>query len=342
VLSVTLTNTTLTGSEARSDGPPPRVAVEARGLSKTYPTGTVALRDLTLSVAEGEVFGLLGPNGAGKSTSIGILTTLVTPTAGAASVGGIDVRHDPLAVRRRIGVVFQDSVLDNEFTVAENLRLHARLWGLSADDGAHRTRSLLDQLGLADRTDDGVRTLSGGLRRRVEIARGLLAHPRVLFLDEPTVGLDPTVRAEIWRLIAELRNREGVTVVLTTHYLEEAESVCDRVGILHEGRLVALDRPRSLIDTLGGFVVELRTAGDPRGLVEALDREHLGSRPPLVSAGLVSVTSRRPREELATTVARLQAAHPSLDAATVRATTLSDVYHQLTGAPFTDDQKPAR
>jgi ABC-2 type transport system ATP-binding protein len=304
-------------------------AVDVRGLSKTYPNGTVALRDLTLSVSEGEVFGLLGPNGAGKTTSIGILTTLVRPTAGTAHVGGVDVQRDPLGARSRMGVVFQDSVLDNEFTVGENLWLHARLWGMAPEVARPRIGALLDQLGLADRADHGVRTLSGGLRRRVEIARGMLAAPRVLFLDEPTVGLDPTVRAEIWRLIGTLREASGVTVILTTHYLEEAESVCDRVGILHRGRLVALDTPGTLMGRLGSWVIELRVAGPTTALVASL-RDQRIAEGAAVSGDLVSVTSHLARDELATVVGRLPRDWPAVTAATVRPTTLSDVYHHLT------------
>ena len=306
-------------------------AAEVFGLGKTYPSGTVALRELSLSVGDREIFGLLGPNGAGKSTSIGILTTLVRPTAGSAFVDGIDVRRDPLGVRRRIGVVFQDSVLDNEFSVIENLRLHARLWGMQSDHAEARIASLLGQLGLANRAEDGVRTLSGGLRRRVEIARGVLANPRVLFLDEPTVGLDPAVRAEIWRLVRDLRDHEGVTVILTTHYLEEAESVCDRVGILHRGTLAALDRPGALIDQLGAFVLELRTVGGVDALLDALVGAHLAKHTPVVAAGVVSLASDRPRDELAAAAAVLQAERPEITAAAVRPTTLSDVYQHLTG-----------
>jgi ABC-2 type transport system ATP-binding protein len=309
---------------------PPAVAVH--GLSKTYPNGTVALRDVDLAVAEREVFGLLGPNGAGKSTAIGILTTLVTPTSGAASVAGIDVGRDPLEARRRMGVVFQKNVLDNEFTVGENLWLHARLWGLPHEVAADRIASLAAELGIADRLAHDVRTLSGGLRRRVEIARGLLAFPQVLVLDEPTVGLDPTVRAEIWRLVRRLRDHEGVTVLLTTHYLEEAESVCDRVGILHDGTLLAVDRPDALIDRLGRWVVELRVNGGVDAVLADLMAAGVGGTTPFASAGLVTVTSDRPREQLTETVGALQAARTEIGAATVRPTTLSDVYHQLTAA----------
>ena len=315
-------------------------AVDALGLSKTYPNGTIALHDLTLSVAEGEVFGLLGPNGAGKTTTIGILTTLVRPTAGAAYVGGVDVERDPLAARARIGVVFQDSVLDNEFTVAENLWLHARLWGMAPGPASERIDSLLAQLGLADRRDHGVRTLSGGLRRRVEIARGLLAHPRVLFLDEPTVGLDPTVRAEIWRLVSNLGESERVAVVLTTHYLEEAESVCQRVGILHRGQLVALDRPQALIEDLGPWVVELRMAEEAASIVAILNRDHVAARPPLLSPDAVSVTSHLDRADLTTWVGEIARDFHGITAATVRPTTLNDVYQHLThGGPEREESQ---
>ena len=317
------------------------LAVDAVGLSKTYPNGTVALHDLTLSVAEGEVFGLLGPNGAGKTTTIGILTTLVRPTAGAAYVAGVDVDRDPLAARARMGVVFQDSVLDNEFTVAENLWLHARLWGMAPGIASERIDALLAQLGLTDRRDHGVRTLSGGLRRRVEIARGLLAFPRVLFLDEPTVGLDPTVRADIWRLVGDLRASDRVAVVLTTHYLEEAESVCDRVGILHRGQLVAIDRPLRLIEEIGPWVVELRITGDARSIAGRLTREAITTRPALVSNTAVNVTSHLDRADLSNYVGELARAFQGITAATVRPTTLSDVYQHLTDAAANHEEGQA-
>ena len=202
-------------------------------LTKTYPGPVEAVRGLSFRVRAGEIFGLLGPNGAGKTTTVGVLTTLVRPTSGQARVGGHDVRTDPVAVRRSIGVVFQDSVLDNDFSGAQNLRLHARLWRVP--DAERRIASLLAAVGLTERADDVVWTYSGGMRRRLEIARALLADPKVMFLDEPTLGLDPIARRDLWQVVRTLRERHGVTIVLSTHYLEEAQDVCDRVAIVDQG-----------------------------------------------------------------------------------------------------------
>src|SRR5919198_2842068 len=236
---------------------PDPVVVEE--LTKTYPGGVHAVRGISFSVRPGEVFGLLGPNGAGKTTTIGVLTTLVRPTGGRALVGGHDVVADPLAARGSIGVVFQESVLDNEFSGLANLRLHARLWRVPDPDA--RIASLLDAVGLTERASHSVRTYSGGMRRPVENARAPMARPSVLFLDEPTLGLDPIVRQALWQTVRALREREEVTVLLSTHYLEEAETVCERVAIVDRGEIVALDRPASLIAPVGRNVLELRVDG---------------------------------------------------------------------------------
>ena len=244
--------------------------VEVENLHKTYSGGVEAVRGLSFDVDEGEIFGLLGPNGAGKSTTLGVLTTVVEPTHGTALVVGHDVRQAPIEVRRSIGVAFQDSVLDNEFSGRENLRLHARLWRMPRSAATRRIDELLSVMGLADRADDNVRTYSGGMRRRLEIARALLAGPRVIFLDEPTTGLDPAIRDAIWHLIEQLRRAEGVTIVLSTHYLEEAQGVCDRVAIVDRGRIVAQGRPADLVDQLGSELVELRVDTNPGQAVDAL------------------------------------------------------------------------
>jgi len=313
--------------------------VRVRDLRKTYPNGVAALRGVSLAAYEGEIFGLLGPNGAGKTTTVGVLTTLVRPTAGEALVDGRDVVVDPLGVRRRIGVVFQDSVLDNEFSGVDNLRLHARLFGLPRDIADARIDALLRLMDLYQRADDGVRTYSGGMRRRLEIARALLAGPRILFLDEPTVGLDPEVRNEIWRLIADLRQREGVTIVLTTHYLEEAELVCDRVGILHAGVLVALDTPRRLVDALGEQIIDVRVLGDAAPVAIALTQTGVGSHAPLVASGSVTMASNAPSGDLADTLGSLAGAHAQVVGTAVRRATLNDVYLHLTGGAT--DHPPA-
>jgi ABC-2 type transport system ATP-binding protein len=220
------------------------VIIEARGLGKDF--GSVcALASLDLDVAAGEFFGFLGPNGAGKTTTVHILATLLSPTRGGARIGGHDIVRDGLAVRRAIGIVFQETTLDRDLTVEENLRFAARLWDLPARVARARIDHLLSQFDLADRRRFPVRALSGGLRRRLDIARGVLHAPRVLFLDEPTAGLDPRARRALWDFILAFRAESGVTVFLTTHYVEEAEP-CDRVAVLDRGRLAALGTPAEL------------------------------------------------------------------------------------------------
>jgi ABC-2 type transport system ATP-binding protein len=222
----------------------PAVTIEARGLGKDF--GSVcALGSLDLDVKAGEFFGFLGPNGAGKTTTVDLLATLLTPTRGRACVGGHDIVRNGLAVRRAIGIVFQDTTLDRDLTVEENLRFAARLWDLPGRVARPRIDELLRQFDLVDRRRFPVRTLSGGLRRRLDIARGVLHAPRVLFLDEPTAGLDPRARRALWDFVLAFRAASGVTVFLTTHYVEEAEP-CDRVAVLDRGSLVALGTPAEL------------------------------------------------------------------------------------------------
>ena len=210
----------------------------------------VAVDGVTFDVAAGESFGFLGPNGAGKSTTINILCTLLRPTGGSASVAGFDVASRPADVRRHIGLVFQDPTLDEYLTAEENLRFHAELYGVPRETTEDRLRDVLEMVELWERRKGIVATFSGGMRRRLEIARGLLHSPRVLFLDEPTVGLDPQTRAHIWSYIEELRKREEITIFLTTHYMDEAEH-CDRIAIIDHGTIVAIDTPEALKASVG-------------------------------------------------------------------------------------------
>ncbi len=304
--------------------------ISVSGLRKVYTGGLEAVKGISFDVAAGEIFGLLGPNGAGKTTTVGVLTTTVRPSAGAVIVAGHDVARDPLAVRRTTGVVFQDSVLDNDFSGMENLQLHARLWRVPAAEARERIASLLEVMDLTARARDSVRTYSGGMRRRLEIARALLARPRVLFLDEPTVGLDPTVRGSIWNIIRQLRDLEQVTIVLTTHYLEEAEAVCDRVGIVNEGRIIALDTPRALLESLGGEVLELQVDGDPQEAVSALLSLETGE--PQVIGRTVTVPLRNGSQDTGAIIEAVRHAGVSLAAVAVRRSTLNDVFMRLTGA----------
>ena len=243
-------------------------AIVARGLGKDF-GALCALDRLDLEVRDGEFFGLLGPNGAGKTTTVHLLATLLAPSRGSARVAGHDVVQDGLAVRRSIGLVFQDTTLDRDLTVAENLRFAARLWSLPDRASRPRIDALLRQFELLERRDDSVRTLSGGMRRAADIARGILHEPRILFLDEPTAGLDPRARRSLWDRIRGLRAASGLTVLLTTHYVEEAEP-CDRVAVLDHGRLVALGTPAALKQAAGvGSLEEVFLAHTGHPLAEA-------------------------------------------------------------------------
>src|SRR5947207_1951255 len=214
--------------------------IEVEALRKVYPGGVEAVKGSSFTVEPGEVFGLLGPNGAGKSTTVGMLTTTIAPTSGTARLAGRDVAGDPLAARAVSSVVFQEPVVDRSLSGRRNLELHASLWQTSPT----RIDELAASFGLAGLLERPVETYSGGQRRRLEIARALVSEPRVLFLDEPTVGLDPRIRAELLDAIGGLRARAEMTVLLTTHYLDEAERLCDRVAVMHYGRIVALDTPQ--------------------------------------------------------------------------------------------------
>ncbi|MFJ1750507.1 ATP-binding cassette domain-containing protein [Streptomyces sp. NPDC088116] len=255
----------ITGPPVTHHPPQPVYAIRARGLVKSYPgpegSTTHAVRDVDLDVPQGETFAFLGPNGAGKSTTIAMLCALVRPTAGHATVAGADVLAQPHEVRRQIGMLFQHSALDPDLTADQNLHIHARLYGLRRRHARERATEVLDMVGLTDRRRSPVRTLSGGMRRRLEIARGMLHTPRVLFLDEPTTGLDPHARAQVWEHLRTLRDRHGSTLFVTTHYLEEAEN-CDRIAIIDRGRLVAQGTPLALKAAIGDDRVALHTSDD--------------------------------------------------------------------------------
>ncbi|HEV8669689.1 MAG TPA: ATP-binding cassette domain-containing protein [Candidatus Limnocylindria bacterium] len=297
--------------------------VEVRGLQKRY--GQIeAVRGIDLSVTPGEVFGFLGPNGAGKTTTISILCTLVRKTAGEARVAGIDVDKDPSEVRARIGLVFQDPSLDSQLTGRENLELHGQIYGVPSTVRKQRIRELLEVVELADRADSRVITYSGGMKRRLEIARGVLHHPQVLFLDEPTLGLDPQTRKKIWEYLHAMRKREGVTLFMTTHYMDEAE-YCDRIAIIDKGQIAALGTPSELKSKVGGDVITVSVA-DPVAAAAEI-RERFGFVPLRDNGSLrIEVTDGAaflPRlvRELSVPVETVSLRRPSLD----------DVFLKLTG-----------
>ena len=252
-----------------TDGASPP-AISVRDLVKTFDE-VRAVRGVNFEVAMGEVFGFLGPNGAGKTTTINMLCTLARPTSGEASVAGHDVVTERDDVRRNIGLVFQDPTLDGYMTAAQNLQLHAELYGVQSDLVEPRMRQVMEMVGLWDRKDSVVGTFSGGMRRRLEIARGLMHSPRVLFLDEPTIGLDPQTRRSIWSYIRELKEREEITIFMTTHYMDEAEW-CDRIAIMDHGEIVALDSPDGLKAGVGTDRVTIHT-DDNDAAITALERQ---------------------------------------------------------------------
>jgi ABC-2 type transport system ATP-binding protein len=307
-------------------------AIEVRALRKIYPGGVEAVKGIDFAVSAGEVFGLLGPNGAGKSTTIGMLTTTVLPTSGSARLGGYDVVTQPLQARSVSSVVFQEAVVDSRLTGRANLELHARLWGVPQVTGATRIGELVEAFGLAELIDRPVESFSGGQRRRLEIARALVSQPQVLFLDEPTVGLDPRIRHELLDVIAGLRTRHDMTILLTTHYLDEAQRLCDRVAIIHLGEVVALDTPAGMLAGLGTELLELRVDGDGDAALAALAalraRRIASSDSFAVGSTLTVALDGRPAAEA---IAAINESDLPASGFTTRPPTLDDVYLRLTG-----------
>ena len=302
--------------------------IKTNALTKSY--GKIqAVRSIDLNIEKGEIFGLLGPNGAGKTTTIGMLCTIIRPTSGSASIAGYNVIKEPAQVRRKVGIVFQDPTLDTVLTGRENLELHARLYGVLSDVREKRITEMLELVDLKQRSNDVTRTYSGGMRRRLELARGLLHRPAVLFLDEPTLGLDPQTRARIWEYIKKMAQMEQTTVVLTTHYMEEAEQVCDRVGIIDHGRIIALNSPENLKESMGGDMVIIRVKEPPLEKIRAL---------PYVSEvkeneGALEIITKEAHLHLAEILSMIK----DVECVEVRVPTLNDVFIKLTGRDIRED-----
>jgi ABC-2 type transport system ATP-binding protein len=304
-------------------------AIDVEGLEKRF--GDVeAVRGVSFSVPHGEIFGFLGPNGAGKTTTIKMLCTILEPSGGRARLGGFDIAKEPGGVRRSIGVIFQDPALDDRLSAAENLELHAVVYGVPRAERRARIDEALGFVELSDRKDDLVRHFSGGMKRRLEIARGLLHRPRVLFLDEPTTGLDPQTRRRTWEVLRALRDRYGTTLFLTTHYMDEAEH-CDRIAIIDHGRIVALGTPEELKRKVGKDVVTVRTKS-PEPLRRLLEERH-GISPERTDDGL----SFRVEEGEAFIVELVAEARVRLSGIAVHRPTLDDVFLALTGRQIRDE-----
>lgn len=306
-------------------------AVEVHKLVKTFKS-VEAAKGIDLVVHAGETFGFLGPNGAGKSTTIKILCTLADATSGSARVAGFDVATERDAVRRSIGLVFQEPTLDGYLTAEQNLIFHGELYGVDKSTAAPRRKEVMEMVGLWDRKDDLVNTFSGGMRRRLEIARGLLHSPKVLFLDEPTIGLDPQTRASIWQYIGELHKREEITVFVTTHYMDEAEN-CDRIAIIDQGRIVALDTPAALKAGVGKDRVSISTADDKAAIAALKDRFDLEAKmvEGLVTFPVADGAAFVPQlfEKLGIAIKSVAVARPTLD----------DVFLNFTGTSLRDAEQ---
>jgi ABC-2 type transport system ATP-binding protein len=309
-------------------------AVHTENLTRRF-NDLVAVDHIFFDIGQGEIFGLLGPNGAGKTTTLSMLATMLKPTEGKAVVNGIDVEQDEDGVRKSIGIVFQDQSLDEELTAWENMDFHGRLYRIPADTRKQRIGELLNLVELTDRKDDIVKTFSGGMRRRLEIARGLLHHPKVLFLDEPTLGLDPQTRNHLWQYIATLAKEKGITIILTTHYMEEADRLCNRIAIIDHGKIIALDTPANLKDGIGGDVVTIQSP-DPAAIVAALKEPWINRMD--IHDKEVVISLRNAEQHLSGIVTILVGQKIAISSISIHKPTLEDVFLSFTGKTIREQE----
>lgn len=315
-------------------------SIEVRGLSRRF-GDLEAVRQVSFEVEEGEVFGFLGPNGAGKTTTINMLCTLLKISSGSATVNGYDVEKQANQVRQSIGLIFQDQSLDEQLSAWENLAFHARIYDVPRKKFVARADELLAMVDLSERKKDIVKQFSGGMKRRLEIARGLLHHPRVLFLDEPTIGLDPQTRRHIWDYLLKLRERKGVTMFMTTHYMEEAEN-CDRIAIIDHGEIVALDTPKALKSLVGGDIVSVRTSDNALAAQRLAEFGRGESRTGPDGQLIVEIEDGdefipRMMDVLANGSAPVQ-----VQSVNLRSPTLEDVFIKLTGRAIREESADAK
>lgn len=310
------------------------VALHIQNLTRRF-NDLVAVDNISFDIDHGEIFGLLGPNGAGKTTTLSMLSTMLTPTSGSATVNGIDIEQDPDGVRRSIGIVFQDQSLDEELTAWENMDFHGRLYRIPTETRHQRITELLILVELNDRRDDIVKTFSGGMRRRLEIARGLLHHPSVLFLDEPTLGLDPQTRNLLWNYIATLAKEKGITIILTTHYMEEADRLCNRIAIIDHGKIIAIDTPENLKNGLGGDLITIQSP-DPAAAAQALNEPWV-VRVETHNDGVV-VSLKNADQHVSTIVTLLNQRQVPITSIAIHKPTLEDVFLSFTGKTIREQE----
>jgi ABC-2 type transport system ATP-binding protein len=311
------------------------VAIEASGLVKRYSDDVVAANEVDLSVSANTIYALLGPNGAGKTTTVSILTTLIEPTAGSARVAGFNVVHQAGEVRRRIGVTFQEMVLDDDLTGRQTLEYHGKLYSLKAKQLQDKVTELLGLVELDEAANRKIKTYSGGMKRRLELARGLMTSPAVLFLDEPTTGLDPQNRTNVWDYIKNLKEESGLTLLLTTHYMDEAEALADRVGIIDHGRIVVEGTPRELIDQMGADTIRFTGQAESTSFLEKVQSlpfvQTVNSSEVLIQIGVDSSNKR-----LAEVVSLAQSNGFAIEDISLTKPSLGDVFLKYTGRQLRD------
>jgi len=303
--------------------------IKIKNLSKKFKDLT-AVNKINLAINKGEIFGLLGPNGAGKTTTISMLSTLLKPSSGTAVVNGYDIGKHPAKVRDSMGVVFQDSVVDSDLTAYDNLDFHARLYKIPNDLKEKRIKEVIELVNLSEYLKKPVETFSGGMKRRLEIARGFLHHPKVLFLDEPTLGLDPQTRRHIWDYILQLRKRENITIVLTTHYLEEADFLCDRIAIIDHGKIIVLGEPGQLKNRLRGDVIKIKLSRINVNIVKMLKR--IKAKKLDIVNNEISIVTKNAESKIAGIVDILKRSnHSKIESIFIHKPTLEDVFLYYTG-----------
>lgn len=309
-------------------------AIQTHQLTKAY-NSFKAVDNLEISVEKGEIFGLLGPNGAGKTTTVSMLCTILKPTSGTATVNGFDLVKEPNKVRKSIGIVFQDPSIDDRLTARENLYMHANLYAVPASEQKERVNRILQLVELEDRADDLLRTFSGGMRRRLELGRGLIHYPQILFLDEPTVGLDPQTRDHIWKYIKELKEAHEITVVLTTHYMDEADRLSDRIAIMDHGKIVILDTPAKLKETLEGDVVTVK-ANKPEELAHLVSK-WLGLNKTRIVDGALEITVQNAQAAMPRIMEIATQNNVYVESLISRQPNLEDVFLHYTGRTIRED-----
>lgn len=309
--------------------------IETFGLTKEF-NGLKAVNNVSITIEEGEIFGLLGPNGAGKTTFISMLCTLLKPSSGTAKVNGFDIVKQQSEVRKSIGVVFQDPSLDSRLTGRENLKMHAGLYSVPKAERKKRIEEVLELVGLSDRADELVKNYSGGMKRRLEIARGLIHYPKVLFLDEPTLGLDPQTREHIWEYIKRLAEREKITILLTTHYMEEADALCNRVAIMDYGQIKVLDTPEGLKNSLEGDVITLEMGRVEAAVEKIKSLEEV--RNVHTTDGTVFITVKNAESFAPKILELLRTNGFTVNAVQIRKPSLGDVFLHYTGREIREDK----